>query len=132
MGSVSREIPNTLLVLRHTSCGISLHKLRAPIFSVGYHHLSLPEARVARANINITGTRSGGDGDYECSRVRMGFIEGGGRPASHGECGECDRAASCAREKATSDGLWEEKVESEGGRGLKLRAKYYMEGLRMS
>lgn len=36
------------------------------------------------------------------------------------------------REKATSDGLWEEKVRSEGGGGLKLRAKFYIEGLRVS
>lgn len=36
------------------------------------------------------------------------------------------------REKATSDGLWEGKVKSEGGGGLKLRAKFYTEELSVS
>jgi hypothetical protein len=33
------------------------------------------------------------------------------------------------RGKPTSDKLWKEKVKSEGGGGLKLRTKFYMEGL---
>jgi hypothetical protein len=38
----------------------------------------------------------------------------------------------CAREGDETFQTWDEKVESEGGGGLKLRAKFYMEGLGVS
>jgi hypothetical protein len=75
-------------LLQYASCG----KLRAPIFSTGHHRLSCRKLVWPEPTSISQARGSGGDGDHECGRMKMGFIEGGGCPASHGECGGCDRA----------------------------------------
>src|SRR5271155_4634848 len=75
-------------LLRYASCG----KLRTPIFSTGHHRLSCRKLVWPEPTSISQARGSGGDGDHECGRMKMGFIKGGGCTASHGECRGCDRA----------------------------------------